>query len=162
MKNILLIISILLMNLVKSQNAIKSGLKVENDGNWIEYSIPDFMKNITPEDNGSPHFFEHTFESQDKDVNISILVNNSSKYRFDLRGSFQGKLKRKDVLITYKSIKDDRYFISGKLINGRILYEFCLVKNGYGYTYSIEYERSYSDYFTNNIPEIIKSFKILF
>lgn len=162
MKNILLIISILLMNVVKAQNTIQSGLKIENDGNWIEYSIPDFMKNITPEDNGSPHFFEYNFESQDKDVIISILVNNSSKYRFDLKGSFQGKLKSKDAKITYKSIKVDRYFISCELKNGRILYEFCLVKNGYGYTYSIEYERSYSEFFNKNIPEIIKNFKILF
>ena len=120
------------------------------------------MNNVTPEDNFSPHYFEYNFESQDKGVKIFIHVNNSSKYRFDLNSSYQEQLKRKDMIIAYKSIKEDKYFISGELNNGRILYEFCKVKQGYGYTYSIEYERTYSEYFNKNIPELIKNFKILF
>ena len=157
----ILLLFLLLGNNLFSQNLSESKLRIEKDDNWIEYALPEFMNNISDPDNMSPHYFQYDFESTDKLVKNFILVNNSIKFNFDLKSKYVSLMNRKDMKITSKLLKEDRYIVSGNLSNGHILYEFCKVKYGDGYTYSIEYDKSYTDYFNKYIPEIIKCFKIL-
>jgi hypothetical protein len=159
----LIIVLIILSNNLFAQISTKFELKLVNQDSWVEYKIPLFLNNITPEDYGSPHYNRFDFESRDKKVKIFILVNNSylSKYRFNLKEAYKSILQRKDYNITYKVLRENSYYISGNLKNGRVFYEFCKALNGYGYTYSIEYDRDYLNYFNKTIPEIVRSFKIL-
>ena len=144
----------------QEEEFMKYGLRYESDEGWISYAIPGFMKNTTPADNMSPHFIEYEYKSPDNGVYISILVNNSSRFPFNLNERYLAELKRTDLTITYKTLKADKYFMSGDFNNGRILYEFCKTKYGNGYTYTIEYDQKYASYFDRYIPEIIRSFII--
>jgi hypothetical protein len=142
-------------------------LKRVSDVNWIEYLVPRFVNDVTPYgDNFSPHFTRYDFESKDKRVKIYVLINNSANpqkmFQYNLRNSYVSALSRRDLMVDYKVLKADRYFVSGNLTNGNILYEFAYTKDGYGYTYSIEYERSYQPFFDKNLNDIIKGFKILY
>jgi hypothetical protein len=153
---------LLLTNSLLAQPSPNNQLKIESDSIWVEYALPEFMVNVTPEDYGSPHFFRYDFESSDKKVVITILVNNSSNFPFELKEAYEWEIKRKDIQITYKKIKRDFYSISGTIVNNRAFYQFCTVKGGYGYTYTIEYDQVYIDYFKAMIPEIVEKFKVLF
>ena len=140
--------------------------KVRNEG-WLEYLVPRFMNDVTNYDNNmSPHYVDYNYESRDKRVKIHILINNSTnprrEFQYNLRNSYVSELSRRDLMVDYKVLKADRYFVSGNLTNGNILYEFAYTKDGYGYTYSIEYDRSYQPFFDKNLNDIIKGFKILF
>jgi len=146
-----------------AQNA---NLKKVSDDNWIEYLVPSFMNDETPYgDNFSPHFTRYDFESSDARVKIYILINNSvnpqKMFQYNLRNSYASALSRRDLMVDYKLLKSDKYFVSGNLTNGKILYQFAYTKDGYGYTYSIEYDRSYKVFFDKNLNDIIKGFKIL-
>ena len=83
-------------------------------------------------------------------------------FQYNLRNSYVSELSRRDLMVDYKVLKADRFFVSGNLTNGNILYEFAYTKDGYGYTYSIEYDRSYQPFFDKNLNDIIKGFKILY
>ena len=82
-------------------------------------------------------------------------------FQYNLRNSYVSALSRRDLMVDYKLLKSDKYFVSGNLTNGKILYQFAYTKDGYGYTYSIEYDRSYKVFFDKNLNDIIKGFKIL-
>lgn len=147
-----------------AQNA---NLKRVSDDNWIEYLVPRFMNDVTSYgDNMSPHYIRYDFTSGDRRVNIRILINNSTnprrEFQYNLRNSFANKLTRSDLMVDYKVLKADKYFVSGDLSNGKILYEFAFTKDGYGYTYTLEYDRSYKVFFDKNLSDIIKGFKILY
>ena len=103
---------------------------------------------------------EYNFESTDKKVNNVIHISISIKYHFDLKNSYQINLTRRDLKFTYKTLKEDKYFITGNLNNGKILYKFCKKKDGYEQNYSIEYNKAYIDFFNKYISEIIKDFRI--
>jgi hypothetical protein len=144
-----------------AQPSAGSKLVSASDSSWVEYLVPDFMQNVTPEGNGSPHFGEYLYRSNDNKVDLQILLNISYRIIFEIKRTYQGRLEEKDVKITYKSLKEDRYYLSGKMADGRILYEFCREKDGYGYTYSLRYDTAYSSYFNQQLPTIIKGFRIL-
>ena len=161
--------AILLLLTIANMNAFAQNvnLKRVSDVNWIEYLVPRFVNDVTPYgDNFSPHFTRYDFESKDKRVKIYVLINNSANpqkmFQYNLRNSYVSALSRRDLMVDYKVLKADRYFVSGNLTNGNILYEFAYTKDGYGYTYSIEYERSYQPFFDKNLNDIIKGFKILY
>jgi hypothetical protein len=163
------IFSILALCIITSlQSFAQNGnLKRVSDDNWIEYLVPRFMNDVTPYgDNFSPHFTRYDFESSDARVKIYILINNSANhqkmFQYNLRNSYVSALSRRDLMVDYKLLKSDKYFVSGNLTNGKILYEFAYTKNGYGYTYSIEYDRSYKVFFDKNLNDIIKGFRILY
>ena len=148
--------------------AQNGNLKRVSDDNWIEYLVPRFMNDVTPYgDNFSPHFTRYDFESRDKKVKIYVLLNNSVNispmmdFTFKINERYLADINDKDLMVDYKLLKQDKYFVSGNLKNGNILYKFCYVKTGYGYTYSIEYDRSYKVFFDKNLNDIIKGFKIL-
>jgi hypothetical protein len=143
-----------------------SNLKKHSDYNWIEYLVPSFMNDVTPYgDNFTPHYTRYDFESSDKLVNIFVLINNSTNpgkmFQYNLRDRYVSTLSRKDLKVNYKVLKVDKYFLSGNLTNGKTLYEFAYTLYGYGYTYSVEYDRSYQPFFDQNLNDIIKGFKIL-
>ena len=161
--------AILLLLTIGNMNAFAQNvnLKRVSDDNWIEYLVPRFVNDVTPYgDNFSPHFTRYDFESKDKRVKIYVLINNSANpqkmFQYNLRNSYVSELSRRDLMVDYKVLKADRYFVSGNLTNGNILYEFAYTKDGYGYTYSIEYDRSYQPFFDKNLNDIIKGFKILY
>jgi hypothetical protein len=136
----------------------QAALKADSIDGWVKFKLPCFVRDVTPEDNGSPHFWQYIYQDDYKKATISIMLNNSYKYTFNIKEQSFG---RPDLKITYKNVKSDRYYLSGVLTSGRILYEFCIAKYGYGYTYTIEYDSSYSEYFKKYIPEILKEFKVL-
>ena len=137
-------------------------LKTLTDSSWIEYVVPNFMNNITDYDEYiSPHYKRFDFESEDKKVKIFVLINFSAKYIFKLNKSYLDALKNKELKVDYKKLLPNKYFVSGNLNNGNILYTFCYEKDGYGYTYEIEYDKSYAGYFNKNMNNIIKGFKLL-
>jgi len=161
--------AILLLLTIGNMNAFAQNvnLKRVSDDNWIEYLVPRFVNDVTPYgDNFSPHFTRYDFESKDKRVKINVLINNSTnprrEFQYNLRNSYVGELSRRNLMVDYKVLKADRFFVSGNLTNGNILYEFAYTKDGYGYTYSIEYDRSYQPFFDKNLNDIIKGFKILY
>lgn len=157
----------ILITLSLQSFAQNANLKKMSDDGWIEYLVPRFVNDITPYgDNFSPHYTRYDFESKDKRVKIYVLINNSTnprrEFQYNLRNSYVSQLSRRELMVDYKVLKSDRYFVSGNLTNGNILYEFAYTKDGYGYTYSIEYDRSYQPFFDKNLNDIIKGFKILF
>jgi hypothetical protein len=161
--------AILLLLTIGNMNAFAQNvnLKRVSDDNWIEYLVPRFVNDVTPYgDNFSPHFTRYDFESKDKRVKIYVLINNSTnprrEFQYNLRNSYVSQLSRRDLMVDYKVLKADKYFVSGNLTNGNILYQFAYTKDGYGYTYSIEYDRSYQPFFDKNLNDIIKGFKILY
>jgi len=166
MKNklfLLILFGILSMNLY-AQNP---NLRKVSDDNWIEYMVPKFMNDVTRYgDNMSPHFIRYNYASSDNKVSIYVLVNNSvnprPEFQYNFRNSFINVLYRKDLMVDYKVLKSDKYFISGNLANGNILYQFAFTKDGYGYTYNVEYDKSYKIFFDKNLNDIIKGFKILY
>lgn len=146
-----------------AQNA---NLKKVSDDNWIEYLVPKFMNDVTNyKTNMSPHSVRYDYVSGDKRVKISILVNNSTnprkEFQYNLEKSYNGILSRKDLMVEYKVLKSNKYFISGYYTNGQILYQFANAKDGFGYTYSILYDTSYKAFFDKTLNDIIKGFKIL-
>ena len=162
------IFSILALCIITSLQSFaqNANLKKVSDDNWIEYLVPSFMNDVTPYgDNFSPHFTRYDFESSDARVKIYILINNSvnpqKMFQYNLRNSYVSALSRGDLMVYYKLLKSDKYFVSGNLTNGKILYQFAYTKDGYGYTYSIEYDRSYKVFFDKNLNDIIKGLKIL-
>jgi hypothetical protein len=137
-------------------------LKTLTDSSWIEYVAPNFMNNITDYDEYiSPHYKRFDFESEDKKIKINVVVNFSDKYIFKLKENYLADLKNKELKLEYKKLLPNKYFISGNLTNGNILYKFSYEKDGYGYTYEIEYDKSYTGFFNKNLNDIIKGFKIL-
>ncbi len=147
-------------------SAQNTNLKKISDENWIEYLVPRFMNDVTNYgENMSPHYVSYSFVSKDRRVTINILVNNSSNpskfYKYNLKNSYASALRRSDLMVDYKVLKADKYYVSGNLTNGKILYQFAHTKYGYGYTYTLEYDRSYKDFFDKNLIDIIKGFKIL-
>lgn len=156
-------ILLLLMITAATQLFAQNGeLKTVTDSNWIEYVLPKFMNDITEYDYfTTPHYQRFDFESEDKKVKIFVLVNFSDKYRFKLNQSYLDALKYKKLKVEYKKLFPNKYFISGDLTNGNIFYKFCYEKNGYGYTYEIEYDKSYAGFFNKNINSIINGFRIL-
>ncbi len=141
-------------------------LRKYTDTGWLEFLIPKFMKDITPYgDNFSPHYTMYNFISYDNKVSINILINNSTnsgkEFQFDLKTAYLSNLKREDLKINYKRFMEDKYFISGELLNESIIYEFSYTKKRYGYTYSIKYDKNYKQYFNQNLKYIINGFKIL-
>lgn len=147
--------------------AQNTNLKKVSDDNWIEYLVPKFMNDVTNyKTNMSPHFVRYDYVSGDKRVKISVLVNNSTNpskaYQYNLEKSYNGILSRKDLMVEYKVLKSNKYFVSGYYTNGQILYPFANTKDGYGYTYSILYDTSYKAFFDKTLNDIIKGFKILY
>ena len=162
---ILLLVIILGATNLFAQN---TELKTLTDSSWIEYVVPNFMNNITDYDfYMSPHFMRYDLESTDSKVKIYILINNSPNIKrlidisFKIKQRYLGDINDKNFVVDYKLLKKDRYFVSGRLKNGKILYKFCFVKNGYGYTYNLEYDKIYESFFNKNLNDIIKGFKIL-
>ena len=137
-------------------------LKTKSDSNWIEYVVPGFMNDITEyDDYVSPHYKRFDYASKDEKVKINVVVNFSDKYLFKLRENYLADIKNKELKLEYKKILPNKYFISGNLTNGNILYKFSYEKDGYGYTYEIEYDKTYAGFFNKNINDIIKGFRIL-
>ena len=165
-KNLLLLMMLWGASPLFAQNA---ELKTRTDSNWIEYVVPKFMNDITDYDfYMSPHFMRYDLESTDSKVKIYILINNSPNIRrslidlrFKIKQRYLGDINDKNLVVDYKLLKKDRYFVSGSLKNGDIRYKFCFVKDGYGYTYNLEYDKSYESFFNKNINDIIKGFRIL-
>ncbi len=156
---ILLIVLILGATNLFAQNA---ELKTVTDSNWIEYVVPKFMNDITDYDfYMTPDYKRFDFESDDKKVKIFVMVNFSYKYIFKLNQSYLSLLKYKELKVEYKRLFPNKYFVSGNLLNGDILYTFCYEKDGYGYIYEIEYDKSYTGFFNKNLNDIIKGFRIL-
>ena len=142
-------------------------LKKVSDDNWIEYLVPTFMNDVTPYgDNMSPHLTRYDFESADKRVTLNVLINNSAnprkEFQYNFRNSFISVINRRDLMVDYRVLKSDKYFVSGNLANGKILYQFAYTKDGYGYTYTVEYDRSYKAFFDKHLSDIIKGFRILY
>ncbi len=147
---------------VEAQNR---DLKKMTDEQWIEYWVPRFVKDKTPYgDHFTPHYTEFNFESIDKLVTINVTINNStnSRFRYNLKQHYFDGIKRSDLNVKYKLLKSNKYFLSGNLRNGDILYEFAQTQSGYGYTYSIIYDARYQPFFQKNLNDIIKGFKILY
>ncbi len=96
-----------------------------------------------------------------KKVKINVVVNFSDKYLFKLRENYLADIKNKELKLEYKKLLPNKFFISGNLTNGNILYKFSYEKDGYGYTYEIEYDKTYAGFFNKNINDIIKGFRIL-
>jgi hypothetical protein len=137
-------------------------LKTKSDSNWIEYVVPGFMNDITEyDDYVSPHYKRFDYASKDEKVKINVVVNFSYKYLFKLRENYLADIKNKELKLEYKKLLPNKYFISGNLTNGNILYKFSYEKDGYGYTYEIEYDKTYAGFFNKNINDIIKGFRIL-
>ena len=137
-------------------------LKTKSDSNWIEYVVPGFMNDITEyDDYVSPHYKRFDYASKDEKVKINVVVNFSDKYLFKLRENYLADIKNKELKLEYKKLLPNKYFISGNLTNGNILYKFSYEKDGYGYTYEIEYDKTYAGFFNKNINDIIKGFRIL-
>ena len=137
-------------------------LKTKSDSNWIEYVVPGFMNDITEyDDYVSPHYKRFDYASKDEKVKINVVVNFSDKYIFKLRENYLADIKNKELKLEYKKLLPNKYFISGNLTNGNILYKFSYEKDGYGYTYEIEYDKTYAGFFNKNINDIIKGFRIL-
>ncbi len=156
---ILLLVLILGATNLFAQNA---ELKTVTDSNLIEYVVPKFMNEITDYDiYMTPHYKRFDFESDDKKVKIFVLINFSYKYIFKLNQTYLSLLKNKELKVEYKRLFPNKYFVSGNLLNGNILYTFCYEKDGYGYTYEIEYDKSYTKFFNKNLNDIIKGFRIL-
>ena len=162
---ILLLVLILGATNLFAQNA---ELKTVTDSNWIEYVVPKFMNDITDYDfYMSPHFMRYDLASADSKVKIYVLINNSPNIKrlfdisFKIKRNYLEDINDKNLVVDYKLLKKDRYFVSGNLKNGKIRYKFCFVKDGYGYTYNLEYDKSYESFFNRNLNEIIKGFKML-
>ena len=164
-RNLLLFMMLLGASPLFAQN---TELKTITDSNWIEYVVPGFMNDITEYDfYMSPHFMRYDLESTDSKVKIYILINNSPNIKrlidisFKIKQRYLEDINDKNLVVDYKLFKKDRYFVSGNLKNGKIRYKFCFVKDGYGYTYNLEYDKSYQNFFNRNLNEIIKGFKML-
>ena len=154
-----LILVILINGKIFAQN---TELKTKTDSNWIEYVVPSFMIDITDYDEFvSPHYKRFDYASKDEKVKINVVVNFSYKYIFKLRENYLADIKNKELKLEYKKLLPNKYFISGNLTNGNILYKFSYEKDGYGYTYEIEYDKTYAGFFNKNINDIIKGFRIL-
>jgi hypothetical protein len=154
-----LILVILINGKIFAQN---TELKTKTDSNWIEYVVPGFMNDITEyDDYVSPHYKRFDYASKDEKVKIFVLINFSDKYIFKLRENYLADIKNKELKLEYKKLLPNKYFISGNLTNGNILYKFSYEKDGYGYTYEIEYDKTYAGFFNKNINDIIKGFRIL-
>jgi hypothetical protein len=137
-------------------------LKTKTDSNWIEYVVPGFMNDITEyDDYVSPHYKRIDYASKDEKVKINVVVNFSDKYIFKLRENYLADFKNKALKVEYKKLLPNKYFISGNLTNGNILYKFSYEKDGYGYTYEIEYDKIYAGFFNKNLNDLIKGFRIL-
>lgn len=158
-RNLLLLMMLLGASTLFAQN---TELKTKTDSNFIEYVVPGFMNEITDYDEYmSPHYKRFDYASKDEKVKINVVVNFSYKYIFKLKENFLADLKNKELKLEYKKILPNKYFISGNLTNGNILYKFSYEKDGYGYTYEIEYDKSYTGFFNKNLNDIIKGFRIL-
>jgi len=162
------IFSILALCIITSLQSFaqNANLKKVSDDNWIEYLVPSFMNDVTHYGNNfSPHFTRYDFESRDKKVKIYVLLNNSVNispmmdFTFKINERYLADINDKDIMVDYKLLKQDKYFVSGNLKNGNILYKFCYVKTGYGYTYSIEYDRSYKVFFDKNLMISLKGLR---